>query len=163
MLTNLHIKIVLRIICIALISLIIGIMVNQIHPRGIPIRLLTFSFMTDSRQEGWKPISTDSSFVYYLKESAHFFDIRSLEQYSLDHIKNSHPLPFYQFINNPIEFKLPEKNSVIILYDFQSHSSKAPVMIQQLEAMGYKNIFFLRNGYAEWLEYGFPIEQGVRE
>ncbi|MFO7889663.1 MAG: rhodanese-like domain-containing protein [bacterium] len=160
MLTSFNKNIFVRIVCIAVLSLIIGIVVNQIHPRGIPLRLLIFSFKANSVQKGWQPISTDSSFVHYLQGSAHFFDIRPREQYRLDHIKNAQSLPFYEFINSPKAFNLPEKKSVIILYDFNPLSSKAPIMIQQLKSMGYKHIFFLRNGYSEWLEYDFPTKKG---
>ncbi len=153
-------KLIMRIICIVLFSLFIGIVFNQIYPQGIPFRLLVLSFKVNSQKMGWNPISADSCYVYYLQEKAYFFDVRSQEQYSLDHLKGAQSLPFYEFINQPEAFNLPVKESIIILYDFEQNSTKAPIMIQQLEHMGYKHVFFLRNGYAEWLEYGFPIEKG---
>lgn len=153
-------KLLIRIICIILFSLFIGIVFNQLYPQGIPFRLLVLTFKVNSLQKGWNPISADSSYVYYLQKKAYFFDIRSQEQYSLDHLKGAQSLPFYKFINQPGIFTLPEKDSIIILYDFEQNSTKAPIMVQQLEQMGYQHVFFLRNGYAEWLEYGFPVEKG---
>jgi len=160
MFINFNKNILVRIVCIGVLSLIIGLVINQIHLRGIPLRLLVFSFKQDLLQKGWKPISTDSSFVHYLRGSAYFFDIRSREEYTLDHLKGGQSLPFYEFINNPKAFNLPDKESVIILYDFPQHSSKVPIMVQQLEHIGFKHVFFLRNGFSEWLEYSFPIEKG---
>jgi len=157
-----HKKLLIRIICIVFFSLFAGIVVNQIHPHGIPFRLLVLSFKANSHQKGWNPISADSSYVYYLQNKAYFYDIRSQEQYSLDHLKGARSLPFYEFIDHPDAFNLPEKESIIILYDFEQNSTKAPIMIQQFENMGYQQVFFLRNGYVEWLEYGFPIEKGGR-
>lgn len=151
---------VLRIICIAVISLIIGIAVNQIHPLGIRLHVLVAGFSGHSSLQGWRPISADSSFVHYLQDSAYFVDIRPRKEYQLDHLKGALSIPFYDFMIHPETFNLPEKKSLLILYDFPPLSPKAPIMIKQLTRRGYENVFFLRNGYAKWLEYGFPIQKG---
>ena len=151
---------VVRIICIVVVSLIAGISVNQIHPLGIRLHVLVSGFFLNSSQQGWRPISADSSFTYYIQKSAHFFDIRSREEYQIDHIQGARSLPFYEFMINPEDFELPDKESVIILYDFPPQSEKAPLMIRQMKSKGYKQVFFLRNGYSEWLEYGFPLKKG---
>ncbi len=153
-------NILIRIVCIIIVGLLLGLVINQVHPRGIRLPVLISSLVLNSSQQGWRPISADSSFVLYMQKSAHFFDIRSREQFKLDHLKGARSLPFYEFMIHPEDFDLPEKESVIILYDFPPHSPKAPLMIRQLESRGYKEVFFLRNGYSQWLEYGFPIEKG---
>ncbi|OVE79053.1 hypothetical protein BVY01_03595 [bacterium I07] len=149
-----------RIIIIGVVSLLAGVLTNQLHREGIPWRLLALSFSSANMNEAWRPVSTDSSFVHFMRQSAVFVDLRPQDKYTLDHIPGARSCPFFNFFKNPSIFP-DDKNLTYILYCFEPMCKEARIMGQQLIKEGYTQVLFIRNGYKEWLEKTFPVESGA--
>src|SRR4030042_1515827 len=147
-----------RILITGCTALILGFLVNQVHPRGIGWRLLLLSVDAQSRREAWNPISADSAFVHFMMRTAVFIDIRPGEEFALDHIPGARSVPFHDFFRHP--FIGREREGVLVLYAFEPMSTRPRLVAQQLGKMGYTGVMFIRNGFSEWLERGFPTERG---
>ena len=147
-----------RIFITGFAALILGFFVNQAHPRGIGWRLLLLSVDTQSRREAWNPISADSAFVHFMMKTAVFIDIRPGEEFDLDHIPDARSIPFHDFFKRRVIDEVYE--TVLVLYAFEPMSTRPRLMAQQLRKMGYTCVMFIRNGFSEWLERGFPTERG---
>lgn len=62
-------------------SLVIGILANQFHSKGIRWRILLLSLPGASNQVGWTTISVDSAFFLFLQQEAVFIDTRHREDF----------------------------------------------------------------------------------
>lgn len=148
-----------RIVIIGLISLAGGLLINWLHPGGIPPRLLLLALGPVSRQEAWKPVSADSARFLYLQGRARFIDIRPKEDFQLGRIESSVSIPFRELFSTPAR-TLYHNDTVCVIYDFEEHSEKAVAAVRYLLSKGCSTAVFLRNGYAGWLEDDFPAVKG---
>ncbi|MBN2415164.1 hypothetical protein JXO52_04955 [bacterium] len=150
-----------RAVIIAGVSAAAGILYNSLHPAGLPPALLSLPVSGVSREQAWRPVSTDSAFFMYVARSAEFVDIRPAASFTVDHIPGAVSLPFIQLARGGAGSALAGARALII-YDFEPHSEKAVTAVRLLLRFGFSDVSFLRNGYAGWLEYGFPVSGGGR-
>ena len=141
-------------------ALFLGLAVNAVNPEGIPLRLLALTLSPDSRQEAWHPLSADSAFFLFADGSAVFLDIRTARDYAVDHIPGARSMPFHPFFRDPSQKKKLDPSMTYILYGQEPYNRKDRLMTQALVRSGFGSVYFLRNGYNEWLKYGFPVEKG---
>jgi len=140
--------------------LIVGILVNQFHGQGIRWRILLLSIPVGSKQAEWAHVSADSAFALFTQNAAVFVDIRPGEDFDIDHIPEALPLPFFDFFNHPAPFKRKNKDATYVLYDFERHSKRVRLTARQLSKCGFKKVFVLYGGFAEWLDKSFPVKSG---
>lgn len=138
-----------------LASLFLGLLWNQIYSEGLPWRLLKLAVPDGSRSAAWIPVATDSAFAFWIRGDRLFLDLRPAEAYAQDHIPGALNRPFLQYFNAPLDLPLERP---VLVYDFEVHSQRAVLMVQALKKRGVE-ASFLRNGYQDWLNYGFPQER----
>lgn len=78
-----------------------------------------------------------------MSKGAILIDVRSPQEYNEGHIDNSILLPEYEILKK-IKDIIPNKNTRIILYCSSGTRSKKAQ--EELEKMGYKNIYNVLNG-----------------
>ena len=78
-----------------------------------------------------------------MSKGAILIDVRSPQEYNEGHLDNSILLPEYEILKK-IEDIIPNKNTRIILYCSSGTRSKKAQ--EELEKMGYKNIYNVLNG-----------------
>lgn len=78
-----------------------------------------------------------------MSKGAILIDVRSPQEYNEGHLDNSILLPEYEILKK-IEDIIPNKNTKIILYCSSGTRSKKAQ--EELEKMGYKNIYNVLNG-----------------
>lgn len=78
-----------------------------------------------------------------MSKGAILIDVRSPQEYNEGHLDNSILLPEYEILKK-IEDIIPNKNTKIILYCSSGTRSKKAK--EELEKMGYKNIYNVLNG-----------------
>ncbi len=153
---TLHIK---KILVILFAGLILGCIINQFHPNGVPLRLMMLDISGPPRSQAWTPISTDSAFALLVNRTALFLDIRTREDFRLDHIPGARSLPFHTIFRNPNAFQGTDNNRPVIIYDFPVHSDRAVAVVRLLKKRNTGRIYFLRGGFSGWLSLGFPAEK----
>ena len=78
-----------------------------------------------------------------MSKGAILIDVRSPQEYNEGHLDNSILLPEYEILKK-IEDIIPNKNTKLILYCSSGTRSKKAQ--EELEKMGYKNIYNVLNG-----------------
>jgi len=157
------VRLIRRIIIVGLGSLIIGIVVNQLMERGIPWRILLLSLPIGSEQSGWEYISTDSAFMALSEENTRFVDVRSPDEFKIDHIPGAVSLPFFDFFQNPSTFHTDGNGSLLILYDAERNSRNVRLIARLLHKEGFEKINVIHGALAEWLYMGYLMETGEPE
>jgi len=154
-------KTILRIVIIGIGTVVLGIGINQLHENGIPWRVLRLSFPLQSSQVSFYTLSTDSSFSFHFDPVYQFIDIREKNLFDIDHIPNAVSLPF-QDIFRKKELMLDSlATRPILVYDQNRNSSNAELTAGYFCHQGCKNVMIMRGGFIEWLDRGYPVEQGI--
>ncbi|MBN2104418.1 rhodanese-like domain-containing protein [bacterium] len=152
-------EVIRRMIFIGFLALVLGIGVNQIHPQGIRFHQLLLLFPS-SYSAQVQTVSSDSALVLMFEEAAIFLDIRSDDQFTIDHIPTAISLPFVN-LNRLSRLDLnPEKPWIV--YDFQNRSKSARYVYKKLKKTRDADVYLLNGGFAGWLEKQYPTEVGEK-
>jgi rhodanese-related sulfurtransferase len=151
-----------RVFIIGLGSLFIGICVNQFLNQGIQWRLLLYTFFPSSEKIRWAPISIDSAFMLLRQEQTVFVDVRSSEDFAIDHIPGAISCPFLMYYSVSTFFARFDRNIRFVIYAFALGSEEAHRFASFLTREGFKDVMVLEGGFSEWLEKGFPVERESR-
>lgn len=89
-----------------------------------------------------------------LKETFYFVDIREESEWNENRIPGSIYIG-KGILEREIEKSIPDENSTIILYCGGGYRSA--LSAENLQRMGYKNVFSMIGGISEWKENKYPI------
>ena len=149
-----------RLIVLGLGSLLIGIIVNGFHSRGIHWKILLLSLPGLSQQAGWHFVSSDEAFASFLQDHVIFVDSRPRDDYEIDHIPGARSVPFFDYFRNPAMMNQEDAEARYILYDQERNSRQVRLLARQLARDGYRQVTVMRGGFVEWLYKGYPSEKG---
>ena len=90
-----------------------------------------------------------------LKKGATLVDVREDNEWQAGHAKNAIHLG-RGVIERDIVDKIPDKNKEIILYC--GGGFRSALSAQNLEKMGYKNVYSMDGGWRAWKEEGGEVE-----
>lgn len=90
------------------------------------------------------------------KEVFHFIDVREDHEWLQGHITTSEHLG-KGIIERDVENKIPDKTSKIILYC--GGGFRSALSADNLQKMGYTNVYSMDGGYRAWKEANFPITE----
>ncbi len=141
-------------------SLVLGILVNQWHPRGIGIKNLLWNnfFGSEKTESAVQIISVDSAFALLKEPHTAFLDLRSLDDYQLDHIPGAIYVSRNELLRGTGKaFSIPKRDKIII-YDQEGDLNQLKLASQIFARVGFNQIFLLFGGYVQWLEKGMDIE-----
>lgn len=92
-------------------------------------------------------------------QKAYFYDARERRHYIKEHIKGAYPVYFDVSKAEYIVIQLPkEKDENLVFYCYGescANSYEAALAVRQL---GYKNVYWLLNGFPEWKAMRYPVE-----
>ena len=154
-----------RFAIILIAALMLGLIYNNFHPRGIKTNLLFHSgLFTQKELTGTVHIiSADSAFLLLAQPSVRFMDLRATEDYKLDHIPGTVHVAFDELLNGnfkEIPIGLEDK---LIIYDQEGKMEQLHLAVITLQQAGYTDISILFGGYLNWLEKSFTIANGQIE
>lgn len=94
-----------------------------------------------------------------LDENHRFYliDVQETEEWRLAHIKEAIHLS-KGVIERDIEKMIPDKNSEIVLYC--SGGFRSALATDNVQKMGYTNIYSMEGGLSAWKNANFPLTQG---
>lgn len=87
--------------------------------------------------------------------SLFILDVRTGEEYSVGHIKNSYLLPYTEIISRQDE--LPENKSQPILVYCRS-GRRSAIASDTMIGLNYTTIFNMLDGFSAWLDANYPYE-----
>ena len=88
-------RVIRRLIIVGFFAFILGVTVNQFHPKGIRVQRLLLLF-PPAYSTQVETVTADSALILLFDETASFIDIRPTDQYTIDHIPTALSLPFSQ-------------------------------------------------------------------
>jgi len=148
-----------KIIVILLSALSAGLLFNQFSANGIkwPM-LLPASLLSSGDQENAVHIvSADSLFLWLEEQQVVLIDIRSAEDFQLDHIPGAIHLPFSEIFSRMPEWeKTPPRGWVI--YDQEGDMENLNMAASELIRKGYRPVYLLFGGYLSWLDARYPVK-----
>ncbi len=90
-----------------------------------------------------------------IKEGANLIDVREDNEWDAGHAKDAMHLG-RGILERDIVGKFPDKNSELILYC--GGGFRAALSADNLQKMGYNNVFSMEGGWRAWKESGAPTE-----
>ena len=141
-------------------TLFVGIMANQIARKGMPWRVLKFSLPGITSMKDLNFVPADSALTLFFFQEAVFVDVRTENDFQIDHVKGAETLPFIDFLRDPARFDGKDKSSTYVLYDFERHSRNVRLVAHQLQKNGFEDVRIMLGGFSEWMYKEYPTESG---
>ena len=117
------------------------------------VRNIHFKAWLDSTYKHSVPLITVEELKALPKESIVILDAREGEEYDVSHLKNAIHAGYFWFDMRKL-YDIP-KDSVIVVYC--TAGIRAEKIDEKIERAGYKNVYNLYGGIAEWVNEGMPV------
>lgn len=152
------VRILIRALIIAVIASAIGLSVNFISPKGIP---LIYVRPQEKVIAGVKVPLVDAKTAYgHFKEvTTKFVDTRTEEEFEEAHVKGAICLPTEEITEMYPEVQpLLERDALLILYCHGPDCDLAEQAAEFLAQLGYKKMLIMVSGFPAWKAAGYPVE-----
>lgn len=94
------------------------------------------------------------------EENMTILDVRTPEEFSRSHIKNSINLPIDD-LRYQITSLIPDKKQKIYVYCFSG--SRSVYAVELMVKLGYTNVFDMANGLLAWRAKQYPLESSMNK
>jgi rhodanese-related sulfurtransferase len=112
-------------------------------------------------ESGIPDLTVDEAVAMQRAKKALFVDARGGEAYAKGHIAGARNLPVKTFDEAfGSFFETVDPESTLITYCDGAGCPLALELAEKLEAMGYKRVYHLAEGWEAWTERGLPTEEG---
>jgi rhodanese-related sulfurtransferase len=147
---------------ILIIVVPLALIINQFRSDGIPLWPLPESKTTSEVvNNDTGAISIKEAVIKFREKNTLFLDARAPEDYHAGHISGALNLPIHQFDKHFLNVEQKLKTSrVIITYCDGIDCTQGTDLAITLKEMGFKKVYFLVNGWTEWISQGLPAEKG---
>lgn len=112
----------------------------------------------DAVAQGIKIIGAKQAKVLY-DQKAYFYDAREQRHYKKQHIKGAHAVRFDASKAEYIAINLPkDKEEILVFYCYGESCANSYEAALAVKKQGYKNVYWMLNGFNEWKAKGYPIQ-----
>ncbi len=146
-------------------SAVLGVVVNQVSPRGIP--LLSTTADADSRAtpalpKGLRSVALPEARSAFDEQTTLFLDARSTEDHAKGHVPGALSLPAYEFDDRfpEIADRVEEAERIIVYCDGVECSDSIHV-VERLVEYGFSDVRVFEAGWRAWAESGAPVSEGA--
>jgi rhodanese-related sulfurtransferase len=140
----------------------LGIIVNQLRSDGLPLWPMTEPEATPAIiAEEAGALSIQEAAKKFQETGTLFLDARAPEDYRAGHIAGALNLPVHQFDEHFLEVvEQLEASRVIITYCGGQDCPQGRDLALILKEMEFECVYFLVDGWTEWISQGLPTEKG---
>lgn len=92
-----------------------------------------------------------------LNPTAVIIDVRTEAEYDRKHIVGAISIP-EELINEKIKKEVPDKSTVIYVYDDKTGNNGA-VVVRLLKSLGYEKLNIIDGGYKAWEKAGYAVDE----
>jgi rhodanese-related sulfurtransferase len=148
----------LQAVILVLVSAAMGLLVNAVSPRGIPIIQLPKPQLHEQDK-----ISLAGAKELWDSGAAFFLDARAPADYAAGHIALARSLPVEQFDQYfpKVATVLSPDSEIVVCCDGDQCDLSHQLMTLLRERGGYTNVRVLVNGWTLWRKAGFPTQKGA--
>ena len=142
-------------------SAVLGVAVNQVSPRGIPLLAITADAggpATLALPEGLEGVDLPAARSAFDEQAALFLDARSPEDYAEGHVPGALSLPAYEFDARfpEIAERVEEAQSIVVYCDGVECSDSIHVA-ERLVEYGFSDVSVFESGWRAWAESKAPV------
>jgi len=146
-------------------SAVLGVVVNQVSPRGIPLLSTPAdadSPATPALPKGIRSVDLPEARSAFDEHAALFLDARSPEDYAEGHVSGALSLPAYEFDARfpEIADRVEEAQSIVVYCDGVECSDSIHVA-ERLVEYGFSDVSVFESGWRAWAESGAPVSEGT--
>ncbi|RMF62024.1 MAG: rhodanese-like domain-containing protein [Calditrichaeota bacterium] len=139
-------------------TFLLGLLGNQLLPEGIHYRFILPK--TETGGATYQIISVDSAATLLNAPDVTFIDVRSKDEYAIDHVPGAISIPLTEYFKNPTLLNSLEPNHMYIVYCFDPGCVEGEQLSRELSTRGLNKVYYLVEGFSKWIEYGLPVETG---
>jgi rhodanese-related sulfurtransferase len=116
-----------------------------------------FLKLVDDAKSRVREVSVDETRRKLDSSQATVLDVREESEWNAGHVRGAEHLG-KGIIERDIEAKVPDKNAEIILYC--GGGFRSALSADNLQKMGYSNVYSMAGGWRAWQESGGPVKSG---
>ena len=152
-----------QVTAIVVFSAVLGLLINTMHPRGIPlIQDWSIDALMVDEQGLRMDILLDEAIQAFRESDVVFLDARSPQEYAQGHIEGARLLPFDEVDEYVIEATQDlSPDTLIVTYCDGEACMLSHDLALYLRDFGFEHVRVLVNGWSLWLEQGMPVEKAV--
>ena len=147
-------------------SAVLGVVVNQVSPRGIPLFSTTAaadSPPAPALPKGMRGVDLPEARSAFDEHAALFLDARSAEDYAEGHVPGALSLPTHEFdARFPEIAERVEGAQSIIVYCDGVECSDSIHVAERLVEYEFSDVSVFESGWRAWVESGAPISEGTQ-
>ena len=147
-----------RALLIAVAGAALGLAVNTVSPRHIPI---VAPPKAAPQPSDFVPLAEARQF--WQSGTAFFLDARAPADYKAGHIAGAYNLPAEEFDGRyPETATMLTPESVIVTYCDGMECDLSHHLTERLRELGYQNVHILQNGWTAWRQAGWTTATGAK-
>jgi rhodanese-related sulfurtransferase len=114
-----------------------------------------FLKLVDDAKSRVREVTADETRRRIESGRAKVIDVREESEWAAGHVQGAEYLG-RGVLERDIELRVPDKNAELILYC--GGGFRSALATDNLQKMGYTNVFSMAGGWRGWKENGFPVE-----
>lgn len=152
-------------VVIVLASALLGIIVNQLSPRGIPLLPRSGSASEQTPALALPPgvtgVDAEGALAAFHAQSALFLDARPEEEYAEAHIPGAISVPPHSFEERFLDLMDEmDEGSALIVYCSGVECSDSIELAERFLEVGYSDIAVFEDGWRAWVAAGGAVAEG---
>ena len=150
-----------RVLCLALVSLALGLGANAVHPRGLPLVLGEFG-RPGVPAWVWEEVHFTDVHTAWEKSAeggTYLLDVRDSKDYVKSHARRAVNLPYREFDAQFPAFRARfGPDTRLYVYCYGAECGLAVRVANRLIQAGYTNVIAVKGGWAAWVTEKLPVE-----
>lgn len=145
-----------RIVAILLVSGVVSVFINVVHPRKIPwVQHWSNHVEAKARKQGIKVIPLSVALQRFQTSEVVFIDARPVDEFEQGHISGAVSIPFQSLEEQfPRIGPLLDSGKELIVYCSNRECDDALMLATELQTMGAENLTLYIDGFEVWKKYG---------
>lgn len=146
--------------CMAAVAAVFGTAFNALRPGGIPfVGDRSPKAVTGTHARDLELIGADKAFDLFMRGEVLFIDAREPSGYAGGHIPGSTNIPPEAAEEHISEVRsMLETGKTLIAYCYDAGCPSAADLVRRLERLGAGPVKIMPEGWAGWMERGYPYE-----
>lgn len=146
---------------VVLITIVLSAAAYVIHPQALPLWTTDSEAISDKSNDiAYSPINLAEAIAHFNQKSALFIDARPKSTFTEGHIRGAIHLDPNEFElwSEALIDKYPPGQSIITYCEGEACSLSTD-LAEKLTWLGFKNVFYLEDGWGHWQRQQLPISQ----
>ncbi len=154
-----------RIGVILLVSGVVALVANSVHPRKIPwVQDWSHQVEAKAASKKIKAIPLSVALERFKTGQSVFVDARSSSDFAAGHVAGAVSVPFESFDEYfSAVAELIDSGKELVVYCSSRECDDALLLASELQSMGYSNLVLFVDGFELWQKQDGPVERGAGE